>query len=76
MRGEAKEKGGTTMDTNFAAWMIGGGPRIETEAAERQREHLRAFRESQRREHVGLIDRLRGISRPKETEVDLICCTA
>jgi hypothetical protein len=64
------------MDENFAAWMIGGGPRVETLATKREREQLHAFRESQRREHVGLIDRLRGISRPRTTEADMACCTA
>ena len=62
------------MDDNFAAWMIAGGPRVETRATAREREQLLAFRESQRRDHVGLIDRLRGIVRPKESEVDLVCC--
>jgi hypothetical protein len=64
------------MDENFAAWMIGGGPRVETLATKREREQLHAFRESQRREHVGLIDRLRGITRPTTTEADMVCCTA
>jgi hypothetical protein len=64
------------MDANFAAWMIGGGPRIETLAMKREREQLHAFRESQRREHVGLLDRLRGITRPTTTETDLVCCIA
>ena len=63
------------MDENFAAWMIAGGPRVETRAMAREREQLFAFRESQRRDHVGLIDRLRGITRPK-AEVDLVCCAA
>jgi hypothetical protein len=63
------------MDENFAAWMI-GGPRVETLATKREREQLHAFRESQRREHVGLIDRLRGITRLTTTEADIVCCTA
>ena len=64
------------MDTNFAAWMIAGGPRVETQAEGRERQHLIAFRENQRREHVGLIDRLRGVTRPATSEVDLVCCAA
>ena len=64
------------MEDNFAAWMIAGGPRVETRAMAREREQLHAFRESQRRDHVGLIDRLRGITRPKDSEVDLVCCAA
>jgi hypothetical protein len=64
------------METNVAAWMIGGGPRIETRAEEREREQLHAFRESQRRDHVGLIERMRGVTRPATPEVDLACCPA
>ena len=64
------------MDTNIAAWMIGGGPRMKTRAAEREREQLHAFRESQRRDHVGLIGRLRGVVRPATLETDLACCPA
>ena len=64
------------MDDNFAAWMIAGGPRVETRATAREREHLLAFRESQRRDHVGLIDRLRGLTRHRDSEVDLANCAA
>jgi hypothetical protein len=64
------------MDTNLAAWMIAGGPRIENPSAARERDQLRAFRESQRVEHVGLFDRLRGIVRPAAAEADLVCCAA
>jgi hypothetical protein len=64
------------MDTNVAAWMIAGGPHIDNPAADREREQLRAFRESQRVEHVGLIDRLRGMIRPTAAEPDLACCAA
>ena len=67
------------MDTNIAAWMIAGGPRVEDPYAQRDREQLHAFRESQRVAHAerpSLIDRLRGITRPKDSEVDLVCCAA
>jgi len=64
------------MEQNIAAWMIAGGPRIEIPSIERNRANLRAFRERQREDHVGLIDRLRGIVRPATTEVDLVCCVA
>jgi hypothetical protein len=73
---EIKTKGVRTMDENFAAWMIGGGPRVETLATQREREQLHAFRESQRREHVGLIERLRGIARPATNQADSVTCTA
>jgi hypothetical protein len=64
------------MELNMAAWMIAGGPRIEIPSIERNRVNLRALRESQHEDHVGLIDRLRGIVRPATTEVDLVCCVA
>ncbi|HXI81547.1 MAG TPA: hypothetical protein VNM34_12105 [Verrucomicrobiae bacterium] len=64
------------MEQNIAAWMIAGGPRIEIPSIERNRANLRAFRERQREDHIGLIDRLRGIVRPATTEVDLVCCVA
>jgi hypothetical protein len=76
MVGANQDKGVRTMDENVAAWMIGGGPPVETLATQREREQLRAFRESQRREHVGLIDRLRGIVRPATNEADSVTCTA
>ncbi|HEX5824064.1 MAG TPA: hypothetical protein VFY18_06340 [Candidatus Limnocylindrales bacterium] len=63
-------------DVNVAAWMIGGGLRGETQAMARERAHLLAFREDQRRTRVGLIDRLRSFTRPKATEADLVCCGA
>jgi len=64
------------MDTNIAAWMIAGGPRIELQADQREREQLYAFRESQRVERVSLIDRLRGLTRSRQIETDLVCCAA
>lgn len=36
------------MDMNIAAWMISGGPRIETRADEREREQLHVLLESRR----------------------------
>ena len=68
------------MDKNIAAWMIAGGPRIELQSTIREREQLHALRESQRVERLGLIDRLRGITKPKTVELtadaDLVCCAA
>lgn len=66
------------MDHNIAAWMIAGGPRVETHADMRDREQLHAFRESQRIAHVGLIDRLRAIARPRAVDatIDLAPCAA
>ena len=65
------------MDTNIAAWMIAGGPQIETLADQRDRENLRAFRESQRTtepERVGLFERIRHLAAPKPAP-QLDCCT-
>ena len=67
------------MDTNIAAWMIAGGPRIETHADAREREQLYAFRESQRAEQaarMGLVERIRAFARPQSDAVDLACCPA
>ena len=67
------------MDTNIAAWMIAGGPRLEDPHAQRDREQLHAFRESQRVaavERVGLIDRIRQLVQSKPAESDLVCCSA
>jgi hypothetical protein len=64
------------MNTNIAAWMIAGGPRSEFHATQREHEQLYAFRESQRFEGVSLIDRLRGISRPRRVESDRVSCPA
>ena len=65
-----------TVDKNVAAWMIAGGLQIQLQSTIREREQLFAFRESQRAERVGLIDRLRGITKSKSAEVDLVCCAA
>ena len=67
------------MDTNIAAWMIGGGPALEHPHAERDREQLHAFRESQRigrPARIGIADRLRAFARPKPAQPALDCCTA
>jgi hypothetical protein len=64
------------MDTNLAAWMIAGGPRIDLQATQRDREQLYALRESRKAEHVGWMDRILGRSRPRTVEIDLVCCPA
>ncbi len=67
------------MDTNIAAWMIAGGPRLENPHADRDREQLHAYRESQRVAQAGrpsLLDRFRGIARTSKDETDLVCCPA
>ena len=69
------------MDTNIAAWMIAGGPRLENPHADRDRDRdqLLAFRESQRVANVArpsLLDRFRGINRTRQNELDLVCCPA
>ena len=67
------------MDTNLAAWMIAGGPTIENPHAERDREQLHAFRESQRvarADRLGLVERFRAFAQPKPAEPTLDCCPA
>jgi hypothetical protein len=67
------------MDTNIAAWMIGGGPLMEDPNAARDREQLHAFHEGQRearRDRVGPIDRIRAFVMPKPAEKQLDCCPA
>ena len=65
------------MDTNIAAWMIAGGPRVEIHAEQRDREQLHAYRESQRiaaAAQPSLIDRIRSAVRPASADADLACC--
>ena len=68
------------MDTNIAAWMIAGGPRIELRATERDRAQLHAYRESQRAAHAAdptLLERVRGLLvRPSASNADVACCPA
>ena len=67
------------MDTNIAAWMIAGGPRLEDPNTVRDREQLHAFRESQRvpSAQPNLLARLRLIARPTASrDADLACCPA
>lgn len=67
------------MDTNIAAWMIAGGPHVETNAQAREREQLYAFRESQRVEQIdrpSLVARIRSFVTPTAAEPELVCCPA
>ena len=53
------------MEPNIAAWMIAGGPHIELQAAQRDREHLHAWLQSQRSEPgPTFIERIRERVRP------------
>jgi len=63
------------MHPDLAIWMIGGmQPELHRIAREREQAHM--LRASRRRDHVSLIDRLRGMTRTKSTETDLVCCPA
>ena len=67
------------MDTNIAAWMIAGGPHVETHASQREREQLHAFRESQRVEQSGrpgLMARIRSLVQQAPPAANLDCCPA
>ncbi|HLO34511.1 MAG TPA: hypothetical protein VK194_00450 [Candidatus Deferrimicrobium sp.] len=68
------------METNIAAWMIAGGPRLENPHAQRDREQLHALRESQRAaepERVSLselVGRIRELVRARSAEADPGVC--
>jgi len=67
------------MDTNIAAWMVSGGPHVQTRAQAREREQLYAFRESQLVEKIGrpsLVARIRSLITPTPAEPELACCPA
>ena len=64
------------MDTNLSAWMIAGGPRIELQATQRDREQLHALRASQRVDGPGLVARIRSLVASKPAETQLDCCPA
>lgn len=67
------------MDMNVAAWMIAGGPHVETHAQAREREQLYAFRESQRVEQIGrpsLVARIRHLVTRTAAQPELGCCPA
>lgn len=68
------------MDPNLIALTIAGGRLLADPHAQRDREHLSAFRESQlanREPRVGLLGRIRQAIALKPAEADLSCsCTA
>ena len=67
------------MDTNIAAWMIGGGPRLEEPHAVRDREQRHAYLESQRiadLDRPGLVGRLRQAISRRPADANLACCAA
>jgi len=65
------------MDTNIAAWMIAGGPRLETKQSRREREQLHAYLESQHADERGpsLAERIRALVRPT-APAPASCCAA
>ena len=63
------------MHPDDAIWLI-GGLRPELRSISREREQAHTLRASRRQDHVSLIDRLRGMTRPKSAETDLVCCPA
>ena len=65
------------MDHNIAAWMIAGGPHVETHRSRREREQLHAFLESRHAPERGarLIARIREIVRPVAA-TEPACCAA
>ena len=65
------------MDHNIAAWMIAGGPRLETLRTQREREQRHAFLEVQHfaDRGPGLVERLRLAIRPVAAP-EPACCPA
>ncbi len=64
---------------NVAAWMIAGGPQIETRQSRLEREQLHAFRESRRVVHEddpGILERIRSFVRPESRTAEPVCCPA
>ena len=69
------------MDPNIAAWMIAGGPRLETRSQRLAREQLHAYLESRRATEPesapGLVERISQLLRPAPaTCTDPACCPA
>ena len=65
-------------NTNIAAWMISGGLNATDTAGARNRDHLRALKES-RSTSRGLVSRLAAsiaAIRPAAAPVELACCPA
>ena len=65
------------MEPNIAAWMIAGGPHVETERSRREREQLHAFLETQRATDrgPGFFARIRLAVRPV-APAEPACCPA
>lgn len=65
------------MDHNVAAWMIAGGPHLETEMSRREREQLHAYLDSRRETDSGpgFVQRLRDLIRPVGA-TEPSCCPA
>jgi len=63
------------MHPNDSVWVF-GGLQPELRSVTRDREHQIAFRESRRVASVPFLDRLRGVTRAKAAEPDLVCCAA
>lgn len=68
------------MDANLSAWMISGGPRIETPPVNRDQLHLATLRAEARLDRLGpgLVARLAAALRPTpaRSSLDAACCPA
>ena len=64
------------MDPNIAAWMIAGGPRLDTERTQREREQLHAYleRDDPTDRGPGFLERIRHLVRPAAAQP--ACCVA
>jgi hypothetical protein len=56
-------------------WVF-GGLQHEPRSVAREREHLIALQDQHRPASIPLLDRLRGFSRTRTAEPDLVCCAA
>jgi hypothetical protein len=75
---ERKERNRMELNTNIAAWMIGGGSRAADAATERNLDHVRAL-EASRPTSPRLVTRLAAaiaFVRPTTARVDPACCPA
>ena len=63
------------MHPNETVWVF-GGLQHELRSVAREREHQIALKEQHQAASIPFLDRLRGITRTKAAEPDLVCCAA
>ena len=63
------------MHPTDSVWVF-GGLQPELRSVTRDRDHQIALRDSRRSAPVPFLDRLRGVTRTRAAEPDLVCCAA